>query len=317
MNERERWLANVERRGDGFVPCSSYVGAWGPPGTLDDGYTTVDAWGSTWQSTHPALRGEVTEPTLRDISRLDQYEPPDLLAVDDVGNAVDWQALERDAAEKRERGQVVEGRGGRLYDRAHFLRGYEDFLVDVGLDADHLVRLCEMIAAQNLRLVRRWLEVGVDLMGFMDDLGMQDRLQVSPDAFRRRFLPLYAGLFGECRDAGVHVLMHTNGRVVQIIRDLIDAGATMLSLQDQVNSIDEMAREIDGRASLRLNLDVQTLIRFGTPEEIDQHIRRCIEELGSPQGGLELIARIAPGTPPANVEAVEAAYAKHQGHWLR
>ena len=317
VNERERWLANVERRGDGFVPCTAYVGAWGPPGTLEDGITTVDAWGSTWQSTHPAVRGEVTRPALRDVSLIERYQPPDLLAVDDLGNPVDWQALEQDAAEKRERGEVVEGRGGRLYDRAHFLRGFEEFLVDVALDADHLERLCEMIAAQNLRLVRRWLAVGVDLMSFMDDLGMQDRLQVSPDAFRRRFLPAYARLFGECRDAGVHVLMHTNGRVVPIIGDLIDAGATMLSLQDRVNGIDEMAREIDGRVCLRLNLDVQTLIRFGTPEEIDQHIRRCIEELGSPQGGLELIARGAPGTPPANVEALEDAFAKYQGHWPR
>ena len=187
----------------------------------------------------------------------------------------------------------------------------------MALDEDHLVRLYEMIAEQNLRLVRRWLAVGVDFMTFMDDLGMQDRLQVDPDAFRRRFLPAYAKLFRECTNAGVHVLMHTNGRVVPIIGDLIDAGATILSLQDMVNHIDEMGREIGGRACLRLNLDVQTLIRFGTPEEIDQHVRRCIEELGSPQGGLELIARIAPGTPPANREALEKAFAKHQGHWLR
>ena len=317
MNESERWLANVERRGDGFVPCQAYVGGWGAPGTLEDGYTTVDSWGSTWQSTHPGLRGQVTRPALGDVSLLDRYQPPDLLAIDDHGNAVDWEALEQDAAEKRERGQIVEGRVGRLYDRAHFLRGYEEFLVDVALDSDHLVKLCEMIAGQNLRLVRRWLAVGVDLVSFMDDLGMQDRLQVSPDAFRRRFLPLYARLFGECRDAGVHVLMHSNGRVVPIIRDLIDAGATALSLQDRVNSIDEMAREIEGQVYLRLNLDVQTLIRFGTPEEIDRHIRHCIEQLGSPQGGLELIARIAPDTPPANVEAVHAAFAKYQDYWTR
>ena len=315
MNERERWLANVERRGDGFVPCHAYVGGWGAPGTRGDGNTTVDPWGSTWQSTHPGLRGQVARPALRDPALIDGYQAPDLLAVDDLGNAVDWQALEQDAAEKRERGQVVEGRGGRLYDRAHFLRGYEEFLVDVALDADHLVRLCEMIAAQNLQLVRRWLAVGVDLVSFMDDLGMQDRLQVSPDAFRCRFLPIYARLFGECRKASVHVLMHTNGRVVPIIRDLIGAGATVLSLQDRVNSIDEMACEIDGRVGLRLNLDVQTLIRFGTPEEIDQHVKHCIEGLGSPQGGLEFIARMAPDTPPANREALEKAFAKYQGYW--
>lgn len=46
-------------------------------------------------------------PALRDVSLIDCYQPPDLLAMDDFGNAVDWQALEEDAAEKRKRGLVV------------------------------------------------------------------------------------------------------------------------------------------------------------------------------------------------------------------
>lgn len=320
MTQRDRVLADLERRGDGFVHCEALIGhaeGWGSVhNTGENGNTTVDAWGCTWESRDPGLRGEVVRPALADTSEIGAYEPPDLLAVDDLGNPLDWAAIERNAEEHRRQGWFVEGQGGRLYDRAHFLRGFEEFLVDVALESDHLLRVYEMIAAQNLRLVRRWLEVGVDLMSFMDDLGMQDRLQVHPDTFRRLFLPAYAGLYGICRDAGVHVRMHTNGRVVPVIRDLIDAGVTVLSLEDGVNSIDEMAREIDGRAALRLNLDVQTLIRFGSPEEIDRHIRNCIEGLGSPQGGLHLVARIAPATPHDNVEAVKAAFTKYQGMWV-
>ncbi len=43
---------------------------------------------------------------------------------------------------------------------------------------------------------------------------------------------------------------------------------------------------------------------FGTPEQIDQHIRNAVDKLGSRHGGLMMIYGLYPGLPLPNVKAV-------------
>jgi uroporphyrinogen decarboxylase len=319
MDERERWLANVELRGNGAVPCTviardaedwhAIASAGGVPKHF------VDAWDCTWLSLHSGLRGEVKAPALADIGRIKSYRPPDQLAVDEYGNRRDWQRIEQQVREQRKCGRVAWGAGGRFYDRVHFLRGFENFMIDVAEDSDALATIIEMVLRENMRLVRRWIDIGVDVVAFNDDLGMQDRLQISPGAFRRLFLPGYSQLFSAARAAGVHVQMHTNGRIVPIMRYLVEAGATVLSVEDLVNDIGAMQRELCGRICIQLNVDRRVTLPFGSPEQVDSHIRGCIEALGSPRGGLLLVCRLSPGTPPGNIASLRSAIAKYQRLW--
>ena len=55
------------------------------------------------------------------------------------------------------------------------------------------------------------------------------------------------------------------------------------------------------------DIDRQDITVFGTPEESAAHVHRCVEQLGSPQGGLSLIWGVYPGTPLANINAVARA----------
>ena len=318
---REQWLANVELRGDGLVPCTlitrdaedwrAVPRAGGVPKAF------VDAWGCTWVSLHPGLRGEVKEPALADIGRLRFYRPPDLLAVDEFGNRRDWRRIEQHAREECRHGRVVWGSGIRFYDRVRFLRGFENFMIDVGEDSEDLAVVMNMVLRENMRLVRRWIDVGVDVITFMDDLGMQDRMQINPIAFRRLFLPGYSRLFSACRAAGVHVQMHSNGHVVPIMRNLVATGATILSVEDLVNDVDAMQSELRGRVCIQLNIDRQLILPFGSPEQVDSHIRECIETLGTLRGGLILVCRLSPGTPTENIASLQSAIEKYQRLWCQ
>jgi uroporphyrinogen decarboxylase len=55
---------------------------------------------------------------------------------------------------------------------------------------------------------------------------------------------------------------------------------------------------------------------FGTPEEIDAHIKSCIGTLGSPEGGLSLVWGVYPGTPIENIEAGVRAMERYRGMWV-
>jgi hypothetical protein len=67
---------------------------------------------------------------------------------------------------------------------------------------------------------------------------------------------------------------------------------------------------------VNLDLDRQ-LFPFCTPEDIDAHVREAVEKLGSPEGGLWLLAECGPDVPLANIEAICQALEKYRGYFRR
>jgi len=155
---------------------------------------------------------------------------------------------------------------------------------------------------------------GQVIIQFADDLGHQRSLPMRPDTWRRLILPAYERLFAPCREQGVEVFLHTDGYILDIIPDLLEAGVTALNPQDLVNGVDNLKRLVWGKAGIVLDIDRQKITAFGTPEEIDRHIADCVCSLGSPVGGLMLIFGAYPGTPPENVGAVIRAMQRY--HFL-
>ena len=336
MTERERFLRNVELRGDGVVPCNVYFSpatwdkyrddleqitkrypdiceqfdherrqSWNDyPAAYREGELLEDNWGCVWENVAGGLEGQVKTHPMADYAALKNYTPPDPLTQTERGEREDWVEIERKMEERRAAGQLVKGHIERFYERVHFLRGYESFLMDVAEERPELDELINLVLDHNMKLVHRWLDLKPDLMGFGDDLGMQDRLQIRPSAWRRYFKTAYTKMFRACRDAGAHVFFHCDGYIVDVMSDLIECGVTILNPQDRCNGLDNIARELKGKICTHLDLDRQGIIPFGTPAEIDAHIKECIVKLGSPKGGLSLVSEINPTVSIENVEAV-------------
>ena len=111
------------------------------------------------------------------------------------------------------------------------------------------------------------------------------------------------------------VYLHTDGYIREVIPDLIDIGVTMINLQDLVNGLDNIARLVKDKINISLDIDRQRITAFGTPKEVDAHIRQCIETLGSPEGGLSVSWGVYPGTPIDNIEAAVRAMDKYRTMW--
>jgi len=118
------------------------------------------------------------------------------------------------------------------------VRGYENLMMDFADEPPELGRLIQMVLDNNMKLVDKWLEIGVDVMGFGDDLGTQTATMMSPEHFRKYLKPGYARTFGACRVAGAHVRLHTDGHVLEIVDDLIDCGVTILNPQVRCNTLE-------------------------------------------------------------------------------
>ncbi|MHB0877633.1 MAG: uroporphyrinogen decarboxylase family protein [Anaerolineae bacterium] len=287
---------------------------FGPAQTGGDDYT--DTWGCVWRASIDGLEGVVVQSPLEDWEALATYQVPDAALRWDRGPA-EWEQAQRNAAQARAKGVVAAGGvpHGFFFLRLTYLRGFQNLMVDVAGNDPRLDELIERVMRHNRDLVQHHLEIGVDVMELADDLGMQKSSVLSPAQFRRYLAPGYAELCRLSHERGALVGFHSDGYIMDIVDDLLATGVDIVNPQDLVNGVAELERRVKGRACIRLDIDRQRYVPFGTPAEIHDLIEEEVRTLGSEQGGLELICGIYPPTPPENVEAVCAAVEEFRTYW--
>ena len=276
----------------------------------------VDAWGCVWRSSIDGIEGVVTNAPLADWAALETYRPPDPLVQWDRGPA-DWEGARERVEEARAQGRVAAGSlpHGFLYMRLYYLRGFENLMVDIATEEPNLDRLIEVLVQHNRLLVEEWLKLGVDLINFGDDLGTQKATTISPAKFARYIAPAYKTLFDLCHKQGALVALHSDGHIMEFMDQFQRVGVDIINPQDLVNGIEALAREVKGRMCIRLDVDRQSVVPYGTRQEIMELVEEEVRVLGAPEGGLELICGIYPPTPPENVDAVCSAFEAMRTYW--
>jgi uroporphyrinogen decarboxylase len=277
----------------------------------------VDSWGCVWENASPGVVGLVLGHPLESWDDFDEYEPPDPREFDHL-SPIDWDGRLETLRGQKERGQLTQGgiTHGFLYMRLTYLRGFENFLMDVASDDPRLPKLVSMVDDFNQYFVDQYLSVGVDVMNFAEDLGTQTSSVLSPEQFAKWMAPSYRRQMRAAREAGSQVFLHSDGHIMDIVDQLIDCGVTMINPQDLVNGIDNLAREVKGRVAIRLDVDRQSVVPFGTPREVHELIEEGVRKLGSPAGGLELSCGVYPPTPPENVDALIGAMEEFRTYWF-
>jgi len=105
------------------------------------------------------------------------------------------------------------------------------------------------------------------------------------------------------------VEFHSCGFIRDILDDLIDLGVEIVHSQVGCMDLPELARRFGGRICFEADFDRQRLPRE-SPQWVRDEVFRIAECLGSPKGGLFIVAEVAGATPLANVEAYLAALAE-------
>jgi len=171
-------------------------------------------------------------------------------------------------------------------------------------DEPRLKDLINKIEEFNLYIVRKYLEIGVDMMLYPEDLGAQKGPLLSPFHFNKYIKPTYKRLMRLSRDKGVIVHMHSDGDLRDIIDDTINCGVEIINLQDLVNGIDWIASELAGRVCVDLDIDRQCIVNRGTAKQIEELIREEVTKIGKKEGGLMMTYGLYPGIPLKKVETL-------------
>jgi uroporphyrinogen decarboxylase len=299
----------------GFEPQPRpYVPHYSPWQVAATPYT--DPWGCLWQTAEDGITGAVLQHPLQSWDDFESYRAPDPVVNWGWGRR-DWDKYAADMAERKKSGKPARDglRHGHTFLSLTYIRGYENLIFDMVDEEPRLWKLIEMLEEFNLANVRRMLKAGVEIMGYPEDLGMQQGPMLSPDQFLKYIKPSYQRLMAPAREAGVLIHMHSDGDIRDLADLLVESGVQSLNLQDLVNGIDWIADRFKGRICIDLDIDRQKITRYGTPKEIDNLIRTEVQTLGSSQGGLSMVFGMYPGIPLENVKALMDAMEKYAGFW--
>jgi uroporphyrinogen decarboxylase len=273
----------------------------------------TDSWGCHWFYPIESHDGLCNRHPIASWSDLKNYTPPD------PEKYTDWKQAKTNIENAKLQDRVTHGGTdhGFIFLRLTYLRGFNNSMLDFAEGLPELDELIGIVENYWFSVIKRWVELGVDSIGFGDDLGLQTSLPISPTAWRKYIKPSYQRILSYCRSHGVYTSLHSDGYIVDIIPDLIDCGISRLNPQDLVNGLDNLEKLAKGKVYINLDIDRQNLMVFGKPEEIDAHIFNCIKTLGSPKGGLNFIWYAFPPTPPENIKSAAIAMAKYATYWKK
>jgi len=269
----------------------------------------TDAWGTTWEHRIFGIWGHPIAWPLNDLSALDSWHAP---AAPACAGAV-FEAARAAAATFRSTWYETED-GGALFEAMRWVRRFEYILMDIEDDTPEVNRIADIINAYNESLVRYALALDTDAVSFGDDLGTQNALMISPEAFRRFFKPRYGRLFEPVVRKGKTILFHSCGQVSAVLGDLKDVGVNAIWPQIPLYDLADLARRCrDLGLAVLLHPDRGDLMQHGTPTQIRDYVLRLLDTFDTAHGGSWLYIEIDPGFPWENVEALFAVAREVRG----
>ena len=172
-----------------------------------------------------------------------------------------------------------------LFQRAWFLRGFADFLMDLALHREFVHELLDIILEYTTKVVTEAVQYDIDGFFLMDDWGQQEGLLISPDMWREYIKPRMTALCRIVKDKNLPLFFHSCGDIQCLIPELIEMGVDVLNpFQPEVMDVFEIKRKYGDKLSFYGGVSTQETLPYGTVGEVERDVRERIKLLGDNGG---------------------------------
>lgn len=159
---------------------------------------------------------------------------------------------------------------------------------------------------------------GADILHTGSDVATQLAPLISPAMWHDWIFPLMRDSIAAARRIKPDMLVfyHSDGNVEQLIEGFIQTGVDILDpIQPECMDIFTLKEKHGDRIAFHGGIGVQTVMPFGTPDEVRDTVRRTIDAMSSRGGGYlcSTAHMIRPEVPWANVLALVQAVGDY-GH---
>ena len=175
---------------------------------------------------------------------------------------------------------------GNIYTPVWMFMGAETFFSNLNTNEELVAAMFDKVGKIQYDLFLRIAEhpcLGAVLNP--DDLAHNNGLFVHPKYFRKYVFPWYKKIGKICQEKGWGFVLHSDGDCSEVIEDLINCGFQGLNpVQPNCMDIDELKRIWGDRICLIGNINLNSTLTLGTPEDVRAEVYERIRTLG-PGGG--------------------------------
>lgn len=198
--------------------------------------------------------------------------------------------------------------------RSWRLLGMENYMLNLRGDPAFLHRVATMVEAYNLEQLDMLAAAGLDVLVVEDDIAGTHHPLIAPKHFAEFVEPYNRSLVDRAHARGLKVVRHSDGNLWSLMDTLLASGYDGLNpLEPQAGmTLAKVKAYCGDRICLLGNIDCQTLLPDGTPEQVDDAVRRAIDDAAS-GGGYVLCDSnsLHPGVNPENCIAMFEATHKY------
>lgn len=239
----------------------------------------VDEWGCIWQT-----KGETFgEPKFFPLEGLEEYamdtKLPDYLL------DCRYESIRRTVRENTERKYVLGMLPTAIFQIMLHLFGFEDFMCQIAGNTEEFQAFASRLNDYVIQIIDKFADAGVDGIILIEDMGLQDRMMISPTMWKEIYYPLYKKMFTHAHERGLDTFSHTCGHIVDILDMYIDAGLDVIQQDQQDNmGLEILGERFAGKVCFFDCLDIQTSLNY-TKEEMIAKAEKMVKHLGTKKGG--------------------------------
>ncbi len=181
---------------------------------------------------------------------------------------------------------LLAGIYGSHFEKAYFARGIENFLADMAGEPEFARKLLKRVIDHNLIMLEHFLTVDeIDGVLLGSDWGTQLDLLMSPDVWDEMIRPGEQAEYDLIHDHGKHVWVHSCGQISRLVPRLVEMGLDVLNpVQPECMDIQWLKDNFGDSLTFWGGITTQTVLPFGTPDEVRQEARRVRDILGKDGG---------------------------------
>ena len=205
-----------------------------------------------------------------------------------------------------------------IFEPCWYLRGFEQFLMDLVINKEFAHALLEsMLRIQLKRYEKFLLEVGefLDIVFVGDDLATSESTILSLDLYREMIRPYQMRYFeGLKRMTDAQIMYHSCGNISSFLGDLTQIGVTILNpVQLNAHGMDpfKLKKAYGEKLTFWGGIDTSSVLPRGSTRDVENEVQLRISQLGPSGYVLCPVHDVQPDVSGRNILAMFAAARKY------
>ena len=194
-----------------------------------------------------------------------------------------------------------------IWETSWYIRGMENLMMDMASEDPMAELILDRVTEMSIRRASLYAAAGADILFLGDDIGMQQSIMMSEGMYTTWIKPRLKRVIDAAKaiKPDIIVFYHSCGYIEPFIPHLIEVGVDVLNpVQPECMDVEKILKEYGDRLSFHGTIGTQSVMPFGTPQEVRDNVKRNLDLAGD-KGGLFVAPShlLEPEVPWENIKA--------------